>query len=220
DIAVGPRPDPNLSYIYLADIGDNDRKRNVRSILRIPEPTLSPGTKTSQKIIHNFDKIRFSFPDGPRDAETLLLDPQTLDLFIISKRDANAHVYKIAYPQKTESINKALHVASIRMTMVVSGDISQDGSGILLKTYGSVYYWKRHRGESIQQVLNRKGKRIDYFPEPQGEAICWAPFQTGYFTLSEELLGIPCRLVYYDFSSNHRPNHVTQADMKSWKKAY
>lgn len=214
DIAVGPGPDLNLSYIYLADIGDNDRRRNVCSIIRFPEPHLNPNTDIATDTLHHFDTIRFSFPDGSRDAETLLLDPSTRDLFVISKRDANARIYRIPYPQNTVEINTAELVSSIRMTMVVSGDISMDGHNILLKTYGSVYYWSRFTGEKLQDVFKREGTRLLYYPEPQGEAICWEQYQTGYYTLSEELLGIECQLVRYEFTDSKRQHPLTSANLQ------
>ena len=38
DMALGPGPDPGKEYLYLADIGDNRRKRSFVTIYRIPEP--------------------------------------------------------------------------------------------------------------------------------------------------------------------------------------
>src|SRR4051812_38159940 len=37
DIAVGPGPDSEVSYLYVGDIGGNDGRRQIQ-ILRIPEP--------------------------------------------------------------------------------------------------------------------------------------------------------------------------------------
>lgn len=36
-----------------------------------------------------------------------------------------------------------------------------------------------------------------YENEPQGEAVCWDTGSTGYYTVSEELEGIPTRLYFY-----------------------
>ena len=40
DIAVGPGPEPGVSYVYIGDIGDNLRLRSTISLLRFPEPDL------------------------------------------------------------------------------------------------------------------------------------------------------------------------------------
>lgn len=40
DIAVGPGPIPGTSYIYVAEIGDNQLRYPVKTIYRFPEPTL------------------------------------------------------------------------------------------------------------------------------------------------------------------------------------
>ncbi|KAA3618702.1 MAG: hypothetical protein DWQ05_06990 [Calditrichaeota bacterium] len=217
DLAVGPGPLTQISYIYMADIGDNDSKRKVKSILRFPEPEVNWQAQATLDTIRAYDTIKFTFPDGPRDAETILLDPLTRDLFVISKRERDARVYKIAYPQKIHEINEAVFVAMIGMSMVVSGDISMDGTEILIKTYGSVYYWKREGAEPIEKVLQRPATTATYFPEPQGEAICWAQFKNGYFTISEELLKIPCRLVYYNYTFSGKTNRLTQVHLPQKK---
>ncbi len=209
DVAVGPGPVPGESYIYLADIGDNDRRRDIKSIIRFPEPVLIPGATAIRDTIRHFDVIDFAFPDGRRDAETLMLDPLSRDLFIISKRDEDARVYKLPFPQKTDKLNIAVFLLELPMSLVVAGDISADGSGILIKTYGSVYYWRRHDNEAIENALRRTGEKTSYYLEPQGEAICWAQNQPGYFTTSEELLKIPCRLVYYKNYRRDRFNKLT-----------
>jgi hypothetical protein len=41
----------------------------------------------------------FQYPDGSRDAETLLLDPLTKDIYVISKREfEDIRVYRAPYP--------------------------------------------------------------------------------------------------------------------------
>ena len=44
DIAVGRGPVDGVSYIYVADIGNNDYDKNVFTIYRFPEPDLSTAT--------------------------------------------------------------------------------------------------------------------------------------------------------------------------------
>ena len=210
DIAVGPGPVAGEQYIYLADIGDNDGRRDIKSVIRIAEPQLAARPVALKDTVRQFDMIDFVYADGRRDAETLMIDPLTRDLFIISKRDANARVYCLPFPQKVGKLNVAEFLLELPMTLVVAGDISADGGGILLKTYGSVYYWQRIAGESIDAAFARMPEKLQYYPEPQGESICWAQDQPGYFTTSEELLKIPARLVYYKKSPHDNSDKVTQ----------
>src|SRR5215211_1102238 len=45
DIAAGPGPQANRSYLYIGDIGDNDSVRLEVIVYRVAEPSLSPSTR-------------------------------------------------------------------------------------------------------------------------------------------------------------------------------
>ena len=40
DIAIGPGPEPNVDYIYVGAIGDNNSKHKSIKIYRVPEPNV------------------------------------------------------------------------------------------------------------------------------------------------------------------------------------
>ena len=50
DIAVGPGPNAGLSYLYLADIGDNTSARADVVVYRVPEPTVNPAAPTGGRL--------------------------------------------------------------------------------------------------------------------------------------------------------------------------
>lgn len=181
DIAIGPGPDANTSYIYLADIGDNSNVRDIKQIYRFPEPS------TLNSTITNFESIRFRFPDGSYDAETLLFDPLTKDIYIVTKWLANARVYRLAYPQSTTGVITAKKVGEMTIgTDLTGGAISTIGTEVIVRGYTAIYYWKRKVNETVGEVLLRAPtKKLPYIFEPQGEAVCFDLNNKGYFTLSE-----------------------------------
>jgi hypothetical protein len=208
DMAAGPGPDASKTFIYIADIGDNLGIYQVKTIYRFPEPELLHASVS----IHNFDSIRFVYPDGARDAETLLIDPSTRDLFILSKREKKLHLYRLPFPQSTTEIQTADLVASDLTfnllgepkgydkryyNQITGGDISADGTEILIRYYSSIYYWKRRPDEKMGNVLRRKPLLLTYQPEPRGEAIAFSVSGDGYYTLSEQVGSNPSRLMYY-----------------------
>jgi len=66
--------------VYVADIGDNDNNRSQVVVYRFPEPDpAAPGP------IRDVEVLRLTYPDGPRDAEALLVDPVSGELVIIDK---------------------------------------------------------------------------------------------------------------------------------------
>jgi hypothetical protein len=184
DIVAGPGPEENKSYIYIGEIGDNNAVYAHKFVYRIEEPTL---TKDADTVLHAADAITFRLPDGARDTEAMMIDPQTKDLYIFSKREANVNLYKLPYPQSTtETITAERIVKNLPFTLIVAADMSKDGSEILIKNYNNVYYWKREKGETIEAVIRRTPAVLPYAAEPQGESITFDREGTGYYTLSEQ----------------------------------
>lgn len=185
EIAVGPGPDNGVSYAYIADIGNNNQPVTAtNTIYRIPEIT---GTDASFNE-NALQKITFSYPDGPRDAEALIVDPVTKDIFVLSKEATNTNIYRLAYPQSTTEVRVAEKVGTVPgVTIATAGSISKDGSEIAVRTYLAVYYWKRNSGETVGQTLAKAAtKTLVVALEPQGEAICFENESKGFYTLSEK----------------------------------
>jgi hypothetical protein len=185
-MAAGPGPREGVSYLYVGDVGNNEANPNTTEhvIYRIPEPLSLESTLPRERT----EPIRYTYPDGPRDAETLLLDPLTKDLYIVSKELAGAVLYRLPFPQPTDgTLIQAQRIGDVPgVVLATGGDISADGREIMVKTYTAVYYWQRKAGERIEEVLLRTAlKMLPYELEPQGEAICFDKDGSGYFTLSE-----------------------------------
>lgn len=197
DIEVGPGPDENKNYIYIAETGDNFAQYETKFIYRVPEPDVDSNQAPVYATLKNCDVITFKYPDGPRDAETILVDPLTKDIYIVSKREKNVRVYLARYPQSLKDTIIIKYMLTLPFTMIVGGDISYNGEEILLKTYDKVYYWKRKPEESVAQTLKDKYYNLPYIHEPQGEAIGWSYNANGYYTVSEEETEIPAYLYFY-----------------------
>lgn len=204
DIAIGPGPVEGETYLYVGDIGDNQALRPSLKIYRFPEPTLS-GDGLISSTIEEVETITLRYPDGARDAETLLVDPLTRDIYIVSKRDAFARIYRLAYPQTTgeavtaEKLGEWPREIGGMFNQPVGGDISPDGKELLIKSYVQVFYWRRENDQtSIFDLMQTDPETLPYTVEPQGEAIGWAPDMSGYFTLSEEQNKVTPHLFFYE----------------------
>ena len=222
DIAIGPGPDEGKNYVFVGDIGDNESEHKFKFIYRIEEPALDL-TGQIDTTLTKIDCIKIQLPDGSRDAEAMLVDPLTKDIYIFSKREVKVNLYKVAFPQSTTEVNKAELVLpklefnqyeaqsfakdgeetlingyhSTFYNQVVGSDISPDGLEIIVKSYSSVYYWKRGKNESIPDALKKTPMMLPYIPEPQGEAIAFDRAGKGYYTLSEERGKLPQRMFFY-----------------------
>jgi len=193
DIAIGAGPVAGKKYIYVADIGDNWAQYELKFIYRFEEPTLGPQTDV---MITRFDTLSLRMPDGKRDAETILIDPFTNDLFLISKRENSVGLYTTPYPFSRQVI-QLRKVMTLPFTKIVAGSISSDGTEILLKDYEKVYYWKRAVNESLADVFATKPIELPYEREPRGEAIAWSINGNAFYTLSEGMMGRSANLFIY-----------------------
>ncbi|MCK5838632.1 MAG: lamin tail domain-containing protein [Bacteroidales bacterium] len=198
DIAIGPGPEEGRNYIYIGDVGDNNSEYDLKYIYRIIEPYVNYFQEPVEDTITEVEVITFQYPDGKRDAETILLDPLTKDLYVVSKREfEDIRVYRAPFPQSTTEVITLDHVTTLNLWQVVSGDISSSGLEILLKTYTDVYYWSRQPEQDLWEAFNNDPVYLPYVQEMQGEAIGWAFEDQGYYTLSEEHIGIPVHLYFY-----------------------
>jgi hypothetical protein len=198
DIAVGIGPEKGKSYVYMGDIGDNGAERKYITIYRIeekPEWAKDSLVKNAEAV-----PVHYKYPNGPRDAETLMVDPIDKLFYIVSKREDSVMVYTAPLNFKRDDtlmLTKrcTLYFGGFRpFKWITAGDISRDGQQILLKSYEKVYYWKRINNEPIWKTMLRKPAELPYKPEKQGEAIGFTLDGKGYYTTSE---GVFAPIYYY-----------------------
>jgi hypothetical protein len=152
-------------------------------IYRIKEEKfLDNGRDTTTEKAETYN---FVYPDGPRDAESMFIDPWSHHMYIFTKRDSRTRVYKAKFPFDATQTTTLEKVAQIPYSGFVGGDISSDGKNIVLKTYAQVFLWERNAGETIVSALGRQPKLLPYKNEKQGEAICWSRDAKRYYTISE-----------------------------------
>lgn len=137
DMATGPGPNPNTSYLYIGDIGDNNGTRSEIILWRIPEPVV-PSTDTGStekkpEMTEPAEKIRLRYPDGKHDSEALLIHPKTGRIYVVTKVPLiNASVYAADLPSDTREVVTLKKVGEVDLPglaggIVTGGDISPDG---------------------------------------------------------------------------------------------
>lgn len=183
DIAIGPGPGKNLDYLYIGDIGDNSADHSSIRVYRIEEPDIE--TSKEGKKIGPADEIKLEYLDGPKDAETLLVDPLNGDIYIITKSQSFGMVYLAHFPQDTDKKTQLEFVTAIPLAMATGGDVSSNGELIIVRASDSAGLWKRPEGEKLWKAFGAEPVWIDLIEEPQGEAICFDANGGGFYTLSE-----------------------------------
>jgi hypothetical protein len=216
DIAVGPGPIAGTRYVYAGDIGDNLLIRGEVRVFRFPEPRVTqmiPGISNAGETV-----VTLLYPDGVHDAEALMIDPLTGDLFVVTK-EANAfRVFKATQAQLNSGNAETLTLVQTGTFGPVSGgDISPDGSMIVLRHEREARLWRRRGGGSIETALSRASERIPVIGEPiegNGEGITFALDLRGYYTMSE---GILPTIYFFDHLAEPRfigPPELTQNSVR------
>jgi len=191
EVALSNGPVAGQKFLYIAETGDNNQVYTDYYFYRFAEPALNTDT------VYQFDKIQFRYPDGPHDSEAFFVEPASKDIYVITKRDIPSKVYRLAYPQSTSGINTAEYVANFPYNGIVAASYSETKNELLIKTYGNIYYYKHHDGQSIAEVIKQNFIALPYIPEGQGEAVCFANDNSGFFTLSEKGFAASVNLNFY-----------------------
>jgi hypothetical protein len=183
DIAVGPGGD-----LLLGDIGDNGSVRESIDIYRVPEPHLADGPSATAGAA----RLRLTYPDGAHDAETLLADPHTGEIVIVTKRlDGRSGVYVGQAPARDAPGEAVLrHAVDLRLGLAglaTAGDVSGDGHTVAIRTYTALYALTRRPGASLAATLLRKPcvGSAQLGLEGQGESLALSRDGRSFFTVPE-----------------------------------
>ncbi len=191
DIAVGPGPQANQSYLYVGDIGDNTSSRNSIIVYRFAEMRLNLANPDRPFVLDSsqYEAIVMQYPGGPRDAETLLVDPTSGDLFIATKEGNKSRIFRAPAASLRAGTTVLLEdVGGVELSNPAGGDISPNGQEIILRNEQRALLYTRIPGESIADALARPGLEVPVVgtpTEPNGEALTFAANNRGYFTISE-----------------------------------
>lgn len=185
DIAIGPGNGGGHDLLYIAETGDNRAAYGTYFIYSFEEPGVDLDNRTQRLFIDEYDTYTYRYPDGARDAETLMVDPLNQDIWIISKREPRVNAYRLPSAGRGPDVYTLEKTSTIPFHEIVGGEISFDGTELLLKNYLSVFYWSRDPEEEWAEVFERAPVVLPYSPEPQGEAIAFTNGGNGYVTISE-----------------------------------
>jgi hypothetical protein len=172
--AVATGPCPAGDCLFIADIGDNDAVRPFVTVYRLEEPADSPPSSLAA------DVVRATYPDGPRDAETLLVTPDGR-LFIVTKsRNASGAIYRFPAGFQAGASVRLERVGKPRGDgegpvdePVTDGAVSPDGAWVVLRSERTLVF---HRLADLTAGRWHEASRIDLRPlgEPQGEGVAVA----------------------------------------------
>jgi hypothetical protein len=160
-------------------------------VYRVAEPAVDPSTATpgERPPLTGVDTLTFTYPDGPHDAETLIVDPSSGRLLIVTKDVFGESQVFAAPPNLASGSHTVLvQVAALHLGflgLVTAGDVTPARDVIGLRTYGSVVLYPLPTGATLERAFVQTPCNGAVAPETQGEALGFTRDGRGYVTASE-----------------------------------
>ncbi len=198
---------PGKSCVFIADIGDNRRRRDYAEIIAVEEREDFGGS------VKPFKRIKIAYPDGPHNAEGLAVHPGG-DIFILTKEEKRD--YTEAYPARLYRLPRdkwqnagdgtikpeylgeidfpsLLSDASALGQVVTSFDIAPDGRKFIVLTYERAVEFgiDLTAGELTPTSKLKEGKdyrAIEITSLPQQESIAYVDGGSGFIYDTEHHL--------------------------------
>jgi hypothetical protein len=204
DLAVGAD-----GTVWLADTGDNATNRPTVALMALrPDGTSSI--------------YRLTYPDGPHDAEALILAPDGTPYVVTKEVLGASSVYVPAAPLvdggtvglgKVSTVNLTLTgtpggpVGRAGQLLVTGGAVSPDGTHLAVRTYTDAYVWAL-TGSDVVGALATEPVRVALPDSPQGEAISFTA-DGGALVIASE--GTPTDVTVVPLPAAAAPTETTAA---------
>ncbi|MGB2568691.1 hypothetical protein ACPFP2_09615 [Micromonospora citrea] len=172
--------------VWVADIGDNDRARDTVALW-----VLRPGSR--RPALH-----RMTYPDGPHDAEALLVTGDGRPL-IVTKQGGAAGLYAPATPLRAGATVPLSRVGEVRLPdsttrnpygffgrgLVTGAAGAPDRRRVVLRTYADAFEYDVPDGDVIAALTSGRPRVVPLPDEPQGESVTYSRDGRFLLTVSE-----------------------------------
>jgi hypothetical protein len=193
--AADPRPDGGTdgSCLYIGDIGDNAERRPDIVIYRAAEPDLAGTTAGADTITVAADEWRYTYPDRPQNAESMLVAPDGSIIVITKPKGVAPHrLYRGEPGGGTLAFIREFQVpASPRpMRTILTGNVATDAAAtpgrVLLLTYDDVHeYTAPDPSADVTTFPDWPTRSLPLPSLPQAEGIAGTTNGCGYVVASE-----------------------------------
>ncbi len=184
--------------IYIGDVGDNGFSRDDTVIYRIPEPRVNTAKIKDELDTIIAEKFPYRFPDGSKNCETLMVHPQTGEVFLITKMpDGVSGIYAFPMPLRPNERVTLKKLGTVSFPSGFSGRLGEaerlisdgafapDGRRVILRNYLTAYEWNIAPNQSLQDALKGTRRQRVLPLLSQGEAISYRPDGKAVYLTSE-----------------------------------
>ena len=138
------------SRVWVADLGGNLEGRDSGSVVVFEEPTkLQDGAP-------DWISYDFTYPDGPHNAEAILVNPKTFRLYVVTKGPPGESAVYVAPRKLSKIARNPLRRLTTTPPNITAGAFASDGSGrFALRNYRRAYIYDRWDEEPVEIDLPR-----------------------------------------------------------------
>ena len=194
----------NKAWLLVADVGDNDAKRPTVQLHVVEEPPRDQLKPDTELRVRPTRTLTVRYEDGPRDCESVAVDPVEGMIYLLTKRDDPPRLYRVPLAAPDTGVQVARFVRKVtavigrtsidtlikkvvgkKFAWPTAMDFSADGRAAVVLTYGEPLVFVRKAGESWSDALGRAPLRLPFPNLPQAEAACFSPDGRTIFVASE-----------------------------------
>ncbi|MGB7980490.1 MAG: hypothetical protein WCF36_06815 [Candidatus Nanopelagicales bacterium] len=158
-LAIG-RDAQGRDVIWVGDLGDNQDSWPYARIHKVIEPER---LRDADVPVTTY---RFTYPDGPVDAEALMADPEKERLWVISKQAGVGGIFRLPRPMSDAQMPmQATRIGDAR-ALVTDAAMAPNGKRFVVRDYLSAEVFA---GRPPGQAQARFGLPL----QPQGESVTW-----------------------------------------------
>ena len=189
DMTRGAAPDGS-PVLWLADIGDNRAQRREIVIYEVAEPGAGADGAVAARA-----RWTLTYPDGPRDAEALLVDPETGRPVVVTKDAAGGASRAYRVPASGSGVLEPLATLDVKALpggglagpawSVTAGATSPDRRRVVLRSYLAAWLWTTRPGEPLAATLARPPEGLELPLGRQTEALSFTRDGGGLWATSE-----------------------------------
>ncbi len=151
DVAAGPN-----HTLWAGDIGDNRAVRKQISVYRVREPRRVASARVRAT------RFRLAYPDGPHDADTLLVRPRSGRILIVTRSKGAGGIYRAPRRLRADRVNRLTRVARAPAD-VTAGSFAPEGDFLVLGTEDDAFGYRKVGGKGTRIALpaRQKGESLE-----------------------------------------------------------
>lgn len=180
-------------YILVADVGDNSLRRPTVFLHILEEP--NPKNISEKRIsVAPLCTIQFTYPDGPRNCESVVVSDQEILLFSKGPSKAGRNspktstVYRLPLILKSSPAKQtALVIGHLKEVFIATAaDCSPDGNQIAIRDYARIFVFQKGQNQSWKKRFEKKSDVSRFAIQgKQNEAIGFGNNGRTLWTVSE-----------------------------------